>query len=445
MADHGFEVVAARALDELNDFAALLDVIGNVEWANNFAYQLLGYSGDELTGTSMAVHVHPDDLARALVIVERLSEDTGTVPVTPALYRLLRKDGSWVRIELNATRVRGPDGDHLAVFGRYSGDHDLHDRITGLLTAGAPAADAVALVPEFGLWRHPGSDYAVFFLDDDGRPGCAGSARLASLGGLDDPTTPWTHVACTGDEMLAAIDELDVAYASSARAAGFTHLWGMPVEDPLHGSYAVVAFGRREDGAAPEVYGYAIGVMAKALQLILLWRHQVLSLRRAARLDALTGVANRGGFWDALDALEQRGTTATVGVFFVDPDEFTDVNDRFGHSVGDMVLVEVARRLEHVVRPGDVVARLGGDEFAVVASSLGGDEDATAIAERIVNAMAEPFVVAGEQLVLGASVGVATVDELGFDSDEFLEQADRALYLAKQAGRGRWARATSEH
>jgi diguanylate cyclase (GGDEF)-like protein len=156
-------------------------------------------------------------------------------------------------------------------------------------------------------------------------------------------------------------------------------------------------------------------------------------------------VANRGGFWDALDALEQRGTTATVGVFFVDLDEFKDVNDRFGHSVGDMVLVEVARRLEHVVRPGDVVARLGGDEFAVVASSLGGDEDATAIAERIVNAMAEPFVVAGEQLVLGASVGVATVDELGFDSDEFLEQADRALYLAKQAGRGRWARATSEH
>ncbi len=92
------------------------------------------------------------------------------------------------------------------------------------------------------------------------------------------------------------------------------------------------------------------------LRLILVWRHQVLSLRRAARLDALTGVANRSGFWAALDGLERDSDAHMIGALFVDLDGFKAVNDRYGHAVGDMVLVEVARRLEHVVRPGDVVS-----------------------------------------------------------------------------------------
>ncbi len=440
--------VAARALDQLTDFAALLDGSGDVVWANDFARRLLGYANDDILGTSIAQHLHPDDLARALSVLGRMSTDEVALPVTPAFYRLRTREGAWIRVELNATLVardaRGGEEDHVAVFGRYSGDHDLQDRIMDLLTTGGRTEEAISLVPEFGLWRHEGIDYAVCFLDDEGKARGAGSSTLLALGGLDDPHTPWARVSQTGDEVLAVIDELDPVFAAGARDANFTHVWGVPVPDPLHGSYSVVAFGRHAGGADAETHAYALEVMVKMLRLILVWRHQVLSLRRAARLDALTGVANRGGFWAALDGLERDSDAHMIGALFVDLDGFKAVNDRYGHAVGDMVLVEVARRLEHVVRPGDVVSRLGGDEFAVVASGLASEEDAAAIASRIVAALGEPFVVAGEVLALGASVGVATVTDGEFDPDHFLEQADRALYRAKKAGRGRWAGAGAE-
>ena len=439
--------VVGRALDQLTDFVAVLDDVGTVVYLNTFASQLLGYTPDEVVGTSIADHVHPDDLARAIGVMGRMAEDEMGLPVTPAFYRLRRRDGAWMRIELNATLVVDDENggnDHITVLGRYSGDHDLQDRVMALLTSGEPADEAIALVPEFGFWRHAGADYAVFFLDDEGVPRSAGSAALTALGGLEDPTTPWSRVAHGGEELVEPIRELDASYAERARAACFTHVWGVPVADPLHGSYAVVAFARHTGGATAEVHGYAIDVMVKSLQLILLWRHQVLGLRRAARLDALTGVANRSGFLAVLDEIDERNGHDMIGVLFIDLDGFKAVNDRHGHAVGDMVLVEVARRLERVVRPGDEVARLGGDEFAVVALGLASEADAAAIASRIVAAIGEPFVVAGEKLELGASVGVATVADGDFDPDQFLEQADRALYRAKQAGRGRWADATAD-
>ncbi len=191
--------VAARALDQLTDFAALLDGSGDVVWANDFAWRLLGYANDEILGTSIAQHVHPDDLARALGVLGRMSTDEVALPVTPAFYRLRTREGAWIRVELNATLVardaRGGEADHVAVFGRYSGDHDLQDRIMDLLTTGGRTEDAISLVPEFGLWRHEGIDYAVFFLDDEGEARAAGSPTLLALGGLDDPHTPWARVA----------------------------------------------------------------------------------------------------------------------------------------------------------------------------------------------------------------------------------------------------------
>jgi diguanylate cyclase (GGDEF)-like protein/PAS domain S-box-containing protein len=447
MADPSAAPDALRtAFDTITDLAAVLGADGTLVYLNPHGGALLGLDPDAVVGSSFAEFLHPDDLERALVAISHATDEGPDLPVTPALYRLLRSDGSSCRVELNATQTNAGGVDHLVVIGRYSGDHDLQDQVMDLLTQGAPADEAIALVPEFGRWRHPGTQYAVFFVDDDGERRACGSPPLVELGGLERLDSPWPAIAARGEPGLFAIDELEDGFGDEARRRGFTHLWGIPVADPLYGSHAVVAFARRTGGSPPPVHHYALEVMAKVLRLILLWRHQVIGLRRAARLDPLTGAANRAGFWDALQAIEAGAPAGrddeVLAVLYIDLDGFKDINDRYGHTVGDQVLADVADRLAQLVRPGDLVARLGGDEFAVVARDLEDVERAGAIAERIVAALGQPLLIGGHRVELGASVGVAPVARTtGFDADRLLDEADRALYRAKSDGRGRWRRA----
>jgi len=116
------------------------------------------------------------------------------------------------------------------------------------------------------------------------------------------------------------------------------------------------------------------------------------------------------------------------------------VNDALGHRAGDAVLIELADRLARVVRNGDVVARLGGDEFAVLCPDLTTDDDLVSIADRIIATASEPVVVGEDQVSVGASVGIATAPtvEVEQNPDSLVDLADRALYQAKAAGRGRW-------
>jgi diguanylate cyclase (GGDEF)-like protein/PAS domain S-box-containing protein len=440
--DEGLRAVVGQALEAITDLGAVLDDRGEVLYLNPHGCELLGVSPPDVVGTSFVDHIHPDDLDRAVLTINRMSADALGVPITPAFYRLRRSDGTWCRVELNATTVRqADDSSRLVVLGRYSGDHDLQDRVMELLTGGAPFDEAIALVPEFGLWRHAGIDYAVFFHDDNGNPAAHGSSSLVHLGGLADPQTPWAQVAAKGDQLLVPIDETSPEYSERAAQAGFTHVWGIPVPDPWNGTNAVVAFARSEGGADAEVHGYALEVMAKVLQLILLWRHQVLSLRRAARLDPLTGLMNRAGLWEEL---ERFGPTADddelLAILYVDLDGFKPVNDSHGHVIGDRVLAQVASRLASVIRPGDLVGRLGGDEFAVVTRGLATPDAADAIAARIVAALGEPVEVDELQITVGASVGIAVVSSAAFDADALVDAADRALYRAKEGGRGRWHR-----
>ena len=161
--------------------------------------------------------------------------------------------------------------------------------------------------------------------------------------------------------------------------------------------------------------------------------------------DSLTGLANRVLFTDRVGhALTRAGRTGGLaGVLFVDLDDFKVINDTVGHGTGDELLVAVARRLAGVLRPHDTAARLGGDEFAILVEDALHVADVEEIADRVVRALAEPFVLAaagGPVTVSGAaSVGVATsADATG--ADELLSRADLALYMAKDAGKGRWSR-----
>ena len=162
-------------------------------------------------------------------------------------------------------------------------------------------------------------------------------------------------------------------------------------------------------------------------------------LKYRAFHDSLTGLPNRALFTrEAGAALNAaRAGSRTVGVLFVDLDDFKIVNDTMGHSVGDELLVAVAARLAAVVRRTDTPARLGGDEFALLIEDASSAEAVDAYAQRIVSAFAEPFTLSEAKVLASATVGVATSADSD-DVDELLRHADLALYAAKSAGKRRW-------
>jgi diguanylate cyclase (GGDEF)-like protein len=162
-------------------------------------------------------------------------------------------------------------------------------------------------------------------------------------------------------------------------------------------------------------------------------------LKHQAYHDALTGLPNRVLFAERVaDALDHaRRTERTVGVLFVDLDDFKIVNDTMGHGTGDELLAAVAGRLAASVRPSDTAARLGGDEFALLIDDAPDGEAVEVFAERIVAAFTGPFTLSDAEVIATATVGVATsVDST--DADELLRHADLALYAAKTAGKRRW-------
>jgi diguanylate cyclase (GGDEF)-like protein len=164
-------------------------------------------------------------------------------------------------------------------------------------------------------------------------------------------------------------------------------------------------------------------------------------VRHQAFHDPLTRLANRSLFRDRLDhalARSIRGLRA-VSVLFVDLDDFKTVNDTHGHTVGDALLVAAGERLLSVVRPGDTVARLGGDEFAVLLEDVEDGRDATGPAERILAAFSVPFQIAGNELFIGGSIGIAMGVAGEKTADDLLRNADFAMYQAKSMGKGRYA------
>lgn len=194
-------------------------------------------------------------------------------------------------------------------------------------------------------------------------------------------------------------------------------------------------------------------IAAVTVVLLLLWQYRtrlISTLERAqeaeeqavydATHDALTGLPNRALFQERLSRTMERARKDEdylFSVLFLDLDRFKNVNDSLGHTTGDLLLAEIAGRLESCVHPTDTVARLGGDEFVVLAEDVRSVDGATRIAERLQKALRRPFWLSGHEIYTTASIGVVSHPADYGRSEDLLRDADTAMYHAKEAGKDR--------
>lgn len=159
-------------------------------------------------------------------------------------------------------------------------------------------------------------------------------------------------------------------------------------------------------------------------------------LEQLATHDTLTGLPNRALLNDHLQAMvENAAPDSALAVLFIDLDRFKAVNDTLGHEKGDQLLRQVSQRLQRTLRPGDIVARLGGDEFVVAAKCAQGGHAAERIAEKILSMLVAPFDLSGQEVYVGASIGISLFPEDGETKELLFQNADTAMYEAKAAGR----------
>lgn len=157
--------------------------------------------------------------------------------------------------------------------------------------------------------------------------------------------------------------------------------------------------------------------------------------------DPVTSLPNRALFLDRLErtVARVRRSTRTAAVLFLDLDRFKVVNDSLGHAIGDQLLIEVARRLEGCLRPGDSAARFGGDEFTILLEDISSIQDAVGVAERIAHAISTPFSLASQEVHISTSIGIVTAGRDADSADDLLRKADVAMYRAKHKGRAQYA------
>lgn len=159
-----------------------------------------------------------------------------------------------------------------------------------------------------------------------------------------------------------------------------------------------------------------------------------LELQRLATVDSLTGVYNRHSFFDRLEhalAIAKR-RKSRVALLFIDLNDFKMVNDTYGHPIGDELLSSVAKRLQQRTRESDTLARIGGDEFGVLLSDVTNEAGVASVASGLLDVLSEPFTIDGQQVSIGATIGISFYPEDGKDCVTLISRADAAMYGVKK-------------
>lgn len=315
---------------------------------------------------------------------------------------------------------------------------DLAGAVESLASQAALALERVGLSEEIN-WRrseayfrtlvHNTSD-AILILDDDNTVRYASPSADGMFGGTSFAATPLTRLVDARDRERAL---RTLARAREADAPDLHDDWRVLRNDGTGVDVEVRCSNLRHEQT---VHGIVLTLRDVTEQ-----RQLERELTHRAFHDSLTGLPNRLLLLERIERALLRGrrNSTLTCVLFVDLDDFKIVNDMMGHSVGDELLVAVARRLTGTLRLSDTAARLGGDEFAVLMEGVKETYDAEVLAAQVVHALGRPFRLGSGSHSVSACVGVATARD-GAQAEELLRDADLALYAAKTAGKRQWRR-----
>ena len=382
-------VAPGAILEGLPDAVVAADRDARIVFVNALAEELFGYPREELLGQPVHTLWPPRMRERYTRNLELYFATEHPLRFTTAA-RGLRRDGSEFMGEMTWGVVETTAGSLLLAVGRDISERRAGEaRLRAVATlgeralAGAEPADLAGTAIELLQSLLPLSGAQIRLLD---------GSVLAPRGLLGETTTRFQ--IGTGDELLLA-----------------------PERELLDEELSFVR------------------VVTNTLATALARLRDEERTRHEAVHDPLTGLANRTLLRDRLGhalARSERELGATA-VLFVDLDNFKQVNDTYGHATGDAVLVEIARRLQRAVRPGDTIARLGGDEFVAICEDIDADAACT-VGRRLQQAIRPPFEAGGVEHRMSASIGISIGDR---EPDALLAEADAASYRAKAAGRAR--------
>jgi diguanylate cyclase (GGDEF)-like protein len=418
----------------------IIDALGYVVWAGPAVEVLLGRPSESYAGKHFLDVLDPASHEAAITsFTDFMRPDRTTADWIgpPILLELLGADGP-VACEVSAAAgsTIGIDGAVVQIR-RWRGTVLLYQAVDAIV-GGAPLTEVLGRLIELVEHDLQQSVVAIGI-------GWDGSAFETVLAGCEplaaklvagaQPDSPWARAlekgSLVGDADLGA---LDPGLGTEADAAGYSECWAFPIlirpdDTP---SAALIAF----SGPRAAYITTTAERVSRLVALALEAERTRLTWQRAARTDGLTGLSNRTDLEDRLEAVALTAPDVDVAMLFCDLDDFKPVNDRLGHEFGDLVLAGVAERIRSVVRPSDVVARWGGDEFVVLCTEGAWPEDALAIAQRLIEAVARPMVVGQHEVQLGVSVGVAT--SRAAQTSDLVRRADGALRAAKSDGKNRW-------
>ena len=441
-----------NVLDLLLDVVCLVDAEGQFVFVSAAAEQVFGYKPEELVGRRMQSMIHPDDLERTLKVASEVVKGRA---LSHFENRYIRKDGQVVHIMWSA---RWSESDKLRIaVARDVSERKRADFLQGALYAISEAAfSAEDLVSLFGRVHRIidglllADNFFVALYDET-------SGNLSYPYFADEKMeAPAPHVLVSDSSLSAEIIRsgnailLDPDGRAPDRepkradlGPGAVHWLGVPLVAP-RGIIGVLAV---------QNYDQTRGYGEKDIGLLQFVSTQVASaierkrmetrLQHAALYDHLTELPNRVLFYDRMQsalALARRDNRR-VTLLYLDLDDFKEINDTHGHAVGDLLLKEVAKRLNHCVRESDTVGRVGGDEFLVLLNGTTSEACAMKVADKIRDSLNQPMQVGDLVLKWSASLGLASFPEHGDEHHKLIRYADEAMYRAKRQGGNRVERA----
>jgi diguanylate cyclase (GGDEF)-like protein/PAS domain S-box-containing protein len=451
------ELQRARSLLSVTEDAIVIvdPVTLTIVDGNDAATNMLGYEGSKLSDVALDSLFAADGSDGTPGYASLL---TALPNATPSEAVLRRADGSRVATEVRPRDVMLGDRSLVALLIRDIGDRR---RVEALLRRQALQHHLLAQFGQLAL-ENPPLDVLALRATDILRSGLdvelcrilmadAEQQHLTQIAGAgwdessiqqtaaQDASAPSAHLV-SGSREAVIVQDLRSGSRYQATPILSAHEVRSAVEVLIcgkEGLYGLIGAYARDPGCFDTDSANFLHSIANTLAAAIDRGRGEVQLTRLAQFDSLTGLPNRSLYLDRLaqTLVESERDRRPVAVLFVDIDHFKYVNDTLGHAVGDQLLVQIADRLKAEIRPGDTVGRLGGDEFTVTLAHLGHDDDAGAVAKRMVTSLGAPYRLGEHVVHVSASIGVSLYPNDGGDASTLLKCADTAMYRAKESGR----------